>query len=241
MTETQILVVEDESIIAEDIRRTLQNLGYSVPSIVASGEKAIKEVEKNNPDLVLMDIVLQGEMDGIEATEQIRSRFDIPVVYLTAYSDEKLIERAKITEPFGYIIKPFKERELQINIEIALYNHKMEKKLKESREWFSTTLRSISDGVIATDPKGCILFMNPVAESLTGWKLEDTQGKPMKDVFNIISEKIGEDEINKTVLITQSGTRIPIDTSSDAIKDDKGNIVGIVVVFRSINERKLVE
>ncbi len=238
MVETKILVVEDEAIVAEAIRRRLQKLGYTVPATASSGEEAIKKVEENNPDLVLMDIVLQGEMDGIEAAEQIHTRFDIPVVYLTAYSDEKTLLRAKITEPFGYIIKPFKERELQVAIEIALFKHEMEKKLKESKEWFSTTLKSISDGVIATDSKGYVEFMNPVAQSMTGWKLEEAQGKPLKDVFNIINEKTGESQANKTILIAQNGTRTPIDTSSNAIRNDKGNIIGVVMVFRGIKERK---
>jgi len=232
MTEAQILVVEDESIVAEDIRRSLQNLGYEVAAVVSSGETAIQKIEQTSPDLVLMDIVLQGKMDGIQAAEQTRTRFNIPVVYLTAYADDKTLERAKITEPFGYIIKPFKERELQINIEIALYKHKMEKKLKESREWFSTTLRSISDGVIATDPKGCVIFMNPVAESLTGWKLESAAGRPLKEIFNIINETTGKKNVNKTILIAEKGTRTPIDISTDAIKNDKGDTIGIVSVFR---------
>lgn len=131
MAGKKILVVEDETIVAEHIRRSLQNLGYSVPITVSTGEKAIKEAENNKPDLVLMDIVLEDKMDGIEAAMQIRSCFDIPVVYLTAYSDEKILERARITEPFGYVIKPFDERELKINIEIALYKHKMESALRE--------------------------------------------------------------------------------------------------------------
>jgi len=128
MVEKRILVVEDESIVAEDLRDSPINLGYEVPSVVSSGEKAIRTAMDISPDLVLMDIVLQGEMDGIEAAKQIRFNYDIPVVYLTSYSDEQILERAKITEPYGYIIKPFKERELNINIEIALYKHKMEKK-----------------------------------------------------------------------------------------------------------------
>jgi PAS domain S-box-containing protein len=231
MAETQILIVEDESIVAEDIRRTLQSLGYNVPAVASSGEEAIKKVKENSPELVLMDIMLKGKMDGIDAAGQIRSHFNIPVVYLTAYSDDKILERAKITEPFGYIIKPFNERELQINIEIALYEHKMEKKLKESKEWYVTTLRSISDGVIATDPKGCVLFLNPAARSMIGWEPDEATGKPLKDVFNIISERTERD--NKIILIARDGTRMNIDTTSDAIKDDRGNVIGIVVVFRS--------
>ena len=107
MAKIQILVVEDESIVARDIQKTLQNLGYDVPCVVSSGEAAIQKAEENRPDLVLMDIVLKGKMDGIEAAEQICSRFNIPIVYLTAYTDDKMLARAKITEPFGYIVKPF--------------------------------------------------------------------------------------------------------------------------------------
>lgn len=233
MVQTRILVVEDEVIVADDIRRSLQNLGYDVTSIASSGEIAIKKVEENTPDLVLMDIMLQGKMDGIEAASQIKSRFDIPVVYLTAYSDEKIMERAKITEPFGYLIKPFRDREVQINIEIALYKNKIERELKESREWFYVTLKSISDAVIATDPKGCVLFMNPTAQSMTGWALEEVQGKPLKEVFNIISEKTGDNAI-QTILIDKSKKKIQIQESNNVIKDDRGNIIGIVIVFRKI-------
>jgi PAS domain S-box-containing protein len=241
MAKAVILVVEDEAIVAEALRSKLQKLGYAVPSTASSGEEAIKKVEENNPDLVLMDIVLQGEMDGIEAAGQISTHYNTPVVYLTSYSDDKMLLRAKITEPFGYIIKPFKERELQVAIEIALFKHEMERKLKEKEEWLSTILQSIKDGVIATDSKGYVLFMNPVARCVTGWKLEEAQGKPMKVVFNIISEKMGEDQGNKTVLIAQDGTRIPIETSSNAIRDSKGGITGVVTVFRNIKDRKLAE
>ncbi len=246
MTKKKILVVEDESIIAEDIRACLHNLGYVVPAIASTGDMAVKKAEETNPDLVMMDIILKDGMDGIEAAEQIYSRFNIPVVYLSAYSDEKTFKRAKITEPFGYIVKPFKERELYITIEIALFKHRMEKKLKESREWFSVTLKSISDAVIATDSKGCVVFMNPVSQSMTGWKIDEAKGKPLRDVFNIISEKQsiqdslmrparegdGLIEADQTVLIAKDGRRTLINASSDPIRDDRGNIIGIVVVFR---------
>jgi signal transduction histidine kinase len=123
----QILVVEDEFITAMDLQNRLKNLGYDAPVIVSSGEEAIKKVKENNPDLVLMDINLNGEMDGIEAASKIHSFSDIPIIYLTAYSDEKILERAKITEPYAYIIKPFKDRELQINLEIAFFKNKIQK------------------------------------------------------------------------------------------------------------------
>jgi len=253
MEKKQILVVEDESIVAEHIRRSLQNMGYSVSSVASSGEKAIKEVEENVPDLVLMDIVLQGEMDGIETAKQIRLRFNIPVVYLTAYSDEKILERAKITEPFGYVIKPFNERELRINIEIALYKHKMERELKESEQWLSATLKSLGEAVIATDREGVIKIINPFAEILTGWKREEALGKPLATVFNIISEgtdKQIEDPVTKairqhsfygladhTILIAKEGARTPVDIIGSTIKDDRDRIIGVVLIFYDIIER----
>lgn len=189
MAKAQILVVEDEGIIAQDIQNTLKKLGYAVPAIAYSGKEGIEKAQEIQPDLVLMDIVLGGGIDGIEAAEQIRRRFHIPVVYLTAYADEKTLQRAKITEPFGYILKPFEEKELYITIEMALYKHEMERRLKESQQWLTTTLKSIGDAVIATDINGCVIFMNPIAESLTGWKQKEASGKHLKKIFNIINEK----------------------------------------------------
>lgn len=138
MNKVQILVVEDEST-AIDTQKTLQNLGYDVPSVVCSGEAAIQKAGENKPDLVLMDIALTGQMDGIEAAEQIRSRFNIPIVYFfTAYLDDKTLERAKITEPTGYIVKPFEDRELKIAMEMAVY------KIKIRDEFFRSITQYIS-------------------------------------------------------------------------------------------------
>lgn len=123
MTEAKILVVEDENIVALEIKKRLQKLGYIVPSVASTGEDAISKVEGILPDLVLMDIMLKGEIDGIDAAGEIRKRFNIPVVYLTAYSDEETLQRAKLTEPYGYILKPFEENDLRTTIEIALYRH----------------------------------------------------------------------------------------------------------------------
>jgi len=126
MVKARVLVVEDESIIAADIIMSLRNLGYEGIAVVSSGEQAIKKVESDKPDLVLMDIVIKGEMDGIETAGRIRSRFKVPVVYLTAYADEKTLERAKITGPFGYIMKPFTEMDLKVAVEIGLYKAEVE-------------------------------------------------------------------------------------------------------------------
>lgn len=253
MAGKRILIVEDEIITAKDIKECLQDNGYAVLSIASSGEEALKKVEGENPDLVLMDIMLKGEMDGIETARQIRSISNIPVVYLTAFSDKNILKRAKITEPFGYILKPFNERELYINIEIALYKHKMERELKESERWLASLLKNLGEAVIATDKNGVIKFMNPFAEALTGWKREDALGKPLVNVFNIISEgsdapienpvikAIREDIFyglaNNSMLITKEGMKIPVDVIGSTIKDDTDSIIGIALIFSDIFER----
>jgi signal transduction histidine kinase len=143
MTNERIMIVEDERIIADDIQITLEDLGYTVPCAAASGKDAIDKAEKHRPDLVLMDIVLQGEMDGIDAAKQIYSRFDIPIIYLTAYADESVLERAKKTAPFGYIIKPFEDRELHSGIETALFKHKMERELKQKNVRLEQSIKEL--------------------------------------------------------------------------------------------------
>jgi len=133
-SKVKILIVEDQFLVANDIKDNLENLGYEISAIATSGEKAVKKAGEGKTDLVLMDIVLRGEMDGIEAAEIIRSRFDLPVIFLTAYRDPKIFERAKISEPFGYLIKPFEASELHSNVEIALYKHKIEIEKKKAGE-----------------------------------------------------------------------------------------------------------
>lgn len=129
--EGRILVVEDEHIVAMGIKKMVKSLGYTVTGVASSGEDAISKAESTFPDVVLMDIMLKGDMDGVEAAGEIKKRFDVPVVYLTAYSDNKILERAKKTEPFGYIVKPFDEKDLHSSIEIALHRHRKEKEKTE--------------------------------------------------------------------------------------------------------------
>jgi CheY-like chemotaxis protein len=140
MTNAKIMIVEDEWIVAEDTQNRLQDLGYSVSSLASTGEEAIQKAEEDKPDLVVTDIVLEGEMDGIEVAKQIYSRFDIPFIYLTAYADDKILERIKITEPFGYIVKPFTNEDLKIAIELALYKHKVEGKRRKQIQDLSNAL-----------------------------------------------------------------------------------------------------
>jgi PAS domain S-box-containing protein len=250
----RILIVEDETIVAFNIQSRLEGLGYTVVAIVTSGEAALEQVAMASPDLVLMDIKLRGKVDGITAAEQIRQQFQLPVVYLTAYTDEETLSRAKVTEPYGYILKPFEARDLNTTIEMALYKHQTEQQLRQREQWLSTTLKSIGDAVITTDSQGLITFMNPVAEALTRWKQEEVLGQEFSEIFIAIHEKtrlaienpvklvlnqgitIGLE--NHTLLITKDGTEVPIDDSAAPIKNDNGNILGAVLVFHDVTEQK---
>ena len=258
MAGRKILIVEDEAIVALHEEENLKNMGYTVVGKASSGEEAIRKAEETQPDLVLMDIVLKGEMDGIETAGQITTRFNIPVVYVTAYGDETTLQRAKLTEPFGYILKPFKERDLHVAIGIALYRHEMESRVKEMERWFAATLKSIGDAVVTTDTEGRITFMNYAAEKISKWRREDAVGKSIRDVINIVGsekqtlqkqhlEQIISDGIiinlpkDYISFVTKEGGEIPIGGCAAPIRDDRGNISGIVLVFSDFSEHKKVE
>jgi len=257
MDGVKILIVEDEGVEALNMQRRLKTAGFSASEIVMSGEEAVQKAADMRPDLVLMDIMLNGSIDGIQAAELIRSAYDIPVIYVTAYADEGTLKRAKITEPYGYIVKPYRDREILIAIEMAIYKHKVEKETREREKWFSTTLKSIADAVIATDKNGSITFMNAAAERLTGWMQDELLGARLTDVFKIVNSKTGQPVENAaakvltrgtavgssgcTVLIAKDGREVPIDESAAPIKDDSGNIVGIILVFHDVTERERAE
>ncbi|MCT4581792.1 MAG: response regulator [Flavobacteriales bacterium] len=134
MSKANILVVEDESIVSKDIQLSLKKLGYNVIGSATTGAKAIEMALELQPDIILMDIMLKGDINGIRATKRIQTRANIPVIYLTAYADENTLERAKVTQPYGYIIKPFKEIDLQTSIEMALYKHKKQLEILDDRD-----------------------------------------------------------------------------------------------------------
>jgi PAS domain S-box-containing protein len=257
MPKARILIVEDEGIIAQDIRASLQELGYEVCATVATGEDAVRKAETERPDLALVDVVLQGGMDGIEAAHFIHSRFRVPIVYLTAYADDKMLERAKMTEPFGYLIKPFRDRELHSTIEMALFRHEMGVKLRENQEWLSVMLNSIADALIATDENGFVKLMNPVAELLTGWTADKANGRPLEAVFSMersgtearygslageLLERGGRaDGRGHGLLTAKNGSHVDIAFNVAPIRDVESKIAGIVLVFRDVTERKRAE
>src|SRR5499433_324623 len=178
MDKVRILVVENERIVSMDMQRRLKNLSYDVVGAAVSGEEAIQKAEMYRPDLVLMDIMLDGQMDGIQAAEVIRGRLNIPVIYLTAYGDAPTLQRAKVTEPFGYILKPFEERELHGHIEIALYKHRMEKRLKDSEERYVLATRGANDGLWDWDLKTNKIYFSPRWTSMLGYKDDEVRQNP---------------------------------------------------------------
>lgn len=257
MVTAKVLVVEDEVSVAEMLSSHLQRLGYSVIATVSSGLKAIDTALATHPDLVLMDIVLKGQMDGIAAASNIREQLDVPVVYLTANADEETLQRAKLTQPFGYLVKPFNERDLRATIEIALYQHRLEQSVREQREQLSAILQFMGEGVIATDRQGAVTFMNPTAETLTGWQRRAAIGRKVTEVFQLIDETTGLPAINPietamqedrvvhleefTALVTKDGNHIPISDSAAPINSKLGEVSGAILVFSDISERRQAE
>lgn len=211
MAGEQIFIVEDERIVAEDLKRMLERLGFSIVGLAANGDEAIKQIESSKPQLVLMDIHIQGSIDGIDVAEHIVTQFDIPVIYLTAYADEITVDRAKSTLPAGYILKPFDERGLKTTIELALYRHQMDRMFKNADEWHGGILENLNIAVMATDTQGNITYMNKKAESLAGNTLDKILGKSMMDVL----------PAKKT------------DYKESPIKDVDGNVKGTAYIWES--------
>jgi PAS domain S-box-containing protein len=249
---TKIFIVEDEKIVALDIAASLRSLGYDVSGMASSGQEAIDKIKKNVPDLILMDIRLKGNIDGITTAESIRSEYDIPIIYLTAYADENTLERAKRTEPYGYLLKPYEKRVLHSTIEMAHYKRRMEWRIKESERWLGTILNSIADAVIATDSDGKIKFINPVAELLTGWNEKSALGKNLTEILRLLNEfdrtelKLDIHSIDKImsrqgILTDQTGNERIILFTVSPIKNEKSGIYGNVVIFQDITEQRETE
>ena len=167
MSTAQILVVEDERLVATALQNELEHFGYEVTGIVSTAKDAVETAMTKRPDLVLMDIHLQGEGDGIDAARSIQSRCGIPVVYLSAFSDPDTIHRASQTQAFGYLLKPYEEQELQTTIEMAIAKHRAEQQLEETQRWLEAVHHGIGDAVIAIDREHRIRFMNVASEPLT--------------------------------------------------------------------------
>ncbi len=252
MNNENILIVEDEKIIALDLQRRLERFGYSVIGMASDGVEAITLARERTPDIILMDIMLAGSMDGIEAAKQIRSQLGIPVIFLTDYTDEKTLERAKEVEPFGYILKPFKERELYTTIDIALYKNSIDKKLRKQERMFSAILHSINDGIIATDTEMAVSFMNKVAEGITGWNEAAARGRHAAAILSIQDQRTNRELLggsppkvdekpfffNEAVIKNAVGQTLLVDGSITRIHEKENEADGFLITLRDITEIK---
>ncbi|MFN6515555.1 MAG: diguanylate cyclase domain-containing protein [Nostoc sp. CreGUA01] len=253
----KILVVEDEKTLASNIRKSLQKLGYSVSEITESGEEAIKKVAETDPNLVLIDICLAGEINGVQLVDIIQNNFHVPVVYLIDRSEYKIFPKNQLIQPCGYILKPFLESDLHFVIEMALYKHQNERKLQEEKQRLTTIINSMGIAVIVTYANGCIQMMNPIAEIITGWKQSEAFGKDLVEVISLVDKDVGEVIENlashvieageilnlpeNCTLITRDGQEIPIGDNVAPIRDEDGKITGAVLVFQDITKRKETE
>lgn len=244
----RIMVVDDEKIITMHLEELLTNMGYNVVATASNGEEAIEKAEKSEPDLIFMDIIMPGEMSGIDAAIKIKEQFNIPIVFLTAFADDKIVEKAKISEPFSYIIKPFNSQELKAAIEIAIYKKNIEKMLAESELKYRTLVDGSRDG-IGLIQDGQFKFANPALLDMLG-KPEDLINTNVVDFFakdcktsaeNIFVKWYGQKVPSYTKLLFQksNGSLVPVETSVSMVQYDEEPAV--LAIFRNVSEKKHVK
>jgi len=265
----RILIVEDEAIISGDLNSRLTTMGYEVAGIADNGPEAVRMAKEakaqalaqaqSQPlvNLVLMDVVLKGPIDGLQTAREIKTDCDLPIIFLTSYSDMQKLNQARVTEPFGYILKPYSERELQVCIEMALYKHRAESKFRKIARWLTAAVASNGDGVIFSDLQGKIVFLNRTAERLTGWSLDDALGRPFFEVFHVTHkgrDQVADDYLDKMfqeggsihlaedwVLKSKNGQDIVIDDTAAPVWTQDEQTIGGVIVFRDATTRVALE
>jgi len=236
----RILIVEDDAIVARDLRASLTKMGYFVTGVAAAGEEALEMAGENRPDLVLMDIMFDGDIDGIETAQRMRDRYDVPVIYLTAFGDQATFARAKQTLPLAFVLKPFDPKELYLTIETSLERRRLETNLETSEQRFVAMASVVRDGIVITDPEGRVTFINRVAESITGFKSDELKGS---DWTQLLAPVDGprksreapwqENSGNKPAeLRGKDGSTKFVKYDSVPIVDRKGNVRGVVFAFR---------
>lgn len=248
----RIMVIEDDDELAQELAEILAVLGHEVPARASSGEECLKLVVEAAPDLVLMDVQIKGALDGIETARRLKQLVDMPVVYLTGFSDSATLKRARTTDAYGFLVKPFRVSEINSTIELALFKHHTEAGIRRRERWFSTTLRAIADAVIAVDIEQRIVFANHVAEALVEAEAGTLSGRALGDVFQLRNPNTREelDLVGRVLtyreplllptgaVLVRAGGDLPVEASVAPIVDDAGVLLGAVVVFRDTRERE---
>ncbi len=247
---TKVLIVEDERMIAEDIKFTLDQYNYAIAGIFNKGEDAILKIPETKPDIILMDIMLEGDLNGIETGELILKKYNIPIIFLTAYADMATIESIKNSAPYGYILKPFEAKELYAAIEIALIKHKSEVKLKESKAQFESIFLGNPEPCVYLDNDFNVIDINPRFEEFFGFSLEEIKGKKIN---SLIIHKDYEEEAAKldndtldgyvyfdTMRKDKKGDLLPVSISAAPILIDN-KLKGSFVIYKDIEQRKKIE
>ena len=255
MTEIQdrILVVDDDARSSADLAKTLNGAGYLDVDTASSAAEAFAKAESTRPNLVIIEVRSEATIDGVDAANYMRNEYHIPVIYTLSHSDREAVERAKVSEPHGMLVKPVNETGLQMTIDVALYRHMMD---RDRRAWVDTTLAAIVDAVITVDLELKVTFLNATAEELTEWKNDEVKGKFVSEVLLIREEPAGaivespikralEDRttirIPSSILSSKYAREIPIEIKAAPIRTNTGAVSGGVLVFRDITEQKQAE
>ncbi len=247
MNKTRILVVEDESIVAKDIQKTLEKLGYEVPATASSAASAYEKLEQIEPDLVFLDIKLKGEEDGIHIAGHIKEKYNIPVIFLTSYVDQETLDRAKVTEPYGYIVKPFNESDLKTTVEMALFKFSRDREVRASEQRLANALGKVEEAIIVTDTEGRITYLNEKAGNLLGYGVASAIGL---DVFQLMAiemeggnglrkeqlyEAMKKDEAIELeecfVIVKRDNSSVASSFSASSVHDEKNQYLGAALVI----------
>ncbi len=251
----RVLVVEDEGLIAHDIASRLEALGHQVVGTVSTAEEALEQAA--GADLVLMDIRIDGQRDGIAAAQEVRARHHVPVVFLTAHADRATLERAKAADPFGYITKPLGPASLHTSIEMAIYKHRMERQLEEQEAWYRTTLASVAEAIVVADPLGRIRTLNRAAEAFSGWSAANAIGQRLETVIRLVEEESGDELGDPAPLAILCGGAVPLDHglrlmarggremavegTVAPVRSSAENLLGVVLTLRDVSARRWEE
>lgn len=248
----RILIVENEGLVGCDMSASLGKLGYTVVGICASGEEALERFEELRPDLVLLDVHLAGQLDGIDTARELQRRSRVAIVYVTACADLDTVARARQTHPHGYLLKPFNHDELRLAVEVAAQRHLEENERQRREHSYFEAFQSLADGVIAADLSGGVVFMNPAAARVTGWQSQEAVGRSLNEVFRIFQEsgepadmlpvEAASQSSERTVfLTTRSGARVAIQDRTAPLRDAQGQLTGLIILFRSTAPAAAVE